>query len=312
MTPQARAAVAYAERLGIAVIPTGQDCKPGSIKKFGAMLDFATEERERWFRTTDGTKDVALIAAIWSRNPRANVSICTGAVSGIFALDIDAKDGKVDGFKALTDLEARFGALTATWRASTPSGGEHRYFRQPPGWVLRNKVGLRIYDHRSQVKEIFAGLDIRTDGGACAAPPSVKASGSYRWVDHPLKVPLADAPEWLLKLAIDPPPPPKIDRTPLRRDAAGRTARYVEKALDGEIGRVLATKSGRNMQLFKSAANLGQLVGADLLPQHIAEDELYRAADGCGLVHDDGPHSVRATITSGLRKGIANPREVMS
>lgn len=308
------AALAYPAQLGLAVIPTAPDgrmvCKPGSIKKFGALLEAATEEREMWFRTNDGTKDPALIRAIWTRYPRANVSICTGMVSGVFALDIDAKDGKVDGFAALAALEARYDALPRSWRALTPSGGEHRYFRQPEGWALRNKVGLRLYDSRGRATEIFNGLDIRTDGGACAAPPSVKPSGSYRWADHPLQVELADAPPWLLKMALDPPPPPKADRAPLRRDTADRMARYVEKVLDNECGRVASTKSGRNLQLFKSAANLGQLVGADLLPQNIAEDDLYRAADSCGLVHDDGAHSVRSTIASGMRKGIANPREV--
>ncbi|HYF09523.1 MAG TPA: bifunctional DNA primase/polymerase [Acetobacteraceae bacterium] len=310
MSPIARAALAYSERLGLSVIPTGEGCKPGSVKKFGALLEAAKEAREQWFRTTDGTKDPALIRAIWTRFPRANVSICTGRVSGVFALDIDAKDGKVDGFGALAELEERYGALPRSWRALTPSGGEHRYFRQPDGWDLRNKVGLRLYDSGARVSEVFNGLDIRTDGGACAAPPSVKASGSYRWADHPLEVEIADAPLWLLKMALDPPPPPKADRAPLRRESADRMARYVEKALDNECARVAGTKSGRNVQLFKSAANLGSLVGADLLPQQIAEDDLFRAADSCGLVHDDGAHSVRSTIASGMRAGIAKPREV--
>ncbi len=298
--------------LGLAIIPTGEGCKPGSVRKFGALLEAATESREEWFRTTDGTKDADLIKSIWTRFPKANVSICTGLVSGVFALDIDAKDGKVDGFKSLADLEARNGALPRTWRALTPSGGEHRYFRQPAGWALRNKVGLRLYDSHGRTKEVFEGLDIRTDGGACAAPPSVKASGSYRWADSPRDVPLADAPRWLLTLALDPPAPPKADRAPLRRDEASKMARYVEKALDGETGKLKGMKagSGRNAQLFRSAANLGSLVGANLLPQDLAERELYDAAHACGLVSDDGAHSVRATIASGMRKGISNPREV--
>lgn len=312
MSTHLTAALGYVERLGLAVIPTGETCKPGTVRKFGALLDAATEERERWFRTTDATKDLTLIRSIWTRFPAANVSICTGAVSAVFGLDIDAKDGKVDGFAALAELEELYEPLPRTWRALTPSGGEHRYFRQPEAWAgkLRNKVGLRLYDSRGRTKQVFNGLDIRTDGGALAAPPSRKPSGSYRWADHPLHTPLADAPLWLLKLAIDPPPPPKSDRAPLRRDTAARMARYVEAALDGECDRVATMKAGRNQQLFKSAANLGSLVGAQLLPQHIAEDELYRAADACGLVREDGAHAVRATIASGMRKGIAKPREV--
>jgi hypothetical protein len=306
------AAMGYVERLGLAVIPTGTTCKPGSVSKFGALLDGLTEGDgvSRAFATKDATKDPQLIRSIWGRYPKANVSIVTGAISGVFALDIDAKAGKVDGFGALAVLEERFGSLPTTWRALTPSGGEHRYFRQPKGWELRNKVGLRFYDVSGRMVERFDGLDIRTDGGACAAPPSEKPTGSYRWADHPLKTPLADAPEWLLRLSIDPPPPPKQDRPPLRRDTADRMARYVEKALDNECNRIAATKSGRNVQLFKSAANLGQLVGAGLLPRDIAESALEQAAVSCNLWAEDGAHSVRQTIASGMRKGMSNPREV--
>lgn len=302
------AALGYATLLGLAVIPTGPSCKPGYVRKWWPTA----EDESETFATKDATQDPQLIRSIWTRFPKANVSIVTGAVSGVFALDIDAKDGKVDGFAALAALEARNEPLPRTWRALTPSGGEHRYFRQPAGWALRNKVGLRLYDSRGHVQEVFNGLDIRTDGGACAAPPSTKPTGAYRWADRPLETPLADPPLWLLKIALDPPPPPKADRAPLRRESADRMARYVEKALDNEIARVVGTKSGRNVQLFKSAANLGQLVGANLLPQNIAEDDLFRAADDCGLVQDDGAHSVRATIASGMRKGIARPREVQA
>ena len=89
-------------------------------------------------------------------------------------------------------------------------------------------------------------------------------------------------------------------------------ARYVEKALDNECGRIATLRSGRNVQLFKSAANLGQLVGAGLLPQDIAETALEQAAVDCKLWAEDGAHSVRQTIASGMRKGISNPREVAS
>jgi hypothetical protein len=307
-----QSALGYAERLGAAVIPTASTCKPGTVPKFGALLDGLTEDDAKAFASHDGTKDPALIRSIWTRFPKANVSMCTGAISGFFVLDIDAKDGKVDGFASLAALEAENGALPRTWRALTPSGGEHRYFRQPDGWTLRNKVGLRTYDSKGRVIHVFAGLDIRTDGGAIAAPPSEKANGSYRWAERPIETPLADAPLWLLRLAMDPPAPPKPDRAPLRRDTADRMARYVEKAIDGECGELsrMGKGTGRNLRLFQAACRLGSLVGAHLLPQDLAEAELTQAASQCGLLAEDGAHSVRLTIQSGMRKGIANPREV--
>lgn len=59
-----------------------------------------------------------------------------------------------------------------------------------------------------------------------------------------------------------------------------------------------------------ASANLGQLVGADLLPQAAAERALLQAAGECGLVSEDGTRAVLATIASGMKKGVANPREV--
>jgi putative DNA primase/helicase len=59
-----------------------------------------------------------------------------------------------------------------------------------------------------------------------------------------------------------------------------------------------------------ASANLGQLVGADLVVQSVAERALLHAATDCGLVKEDGTRAVLATIASGMKKGIAQPREV--
>jgi hypothetical protein len=294
------AAVAYAERLGLSVFGVGADCR-SPIKVPGVY--------ERGVH--DATNDVAEIRRRWTRHPRANIALACGKVSGVFALDIDAK-GNVDGYASLGALEGRFGPLPASWRSMTPSGGEHRFFRQPPNLILRNKVGLRIYDSQGRIEHIFPGLDIRTDGGSTALPPSRKPHGEYRWAARPTETPLADAPLWLLKLAMDQPAPPKPNRAALRGESSARLARYVDKAIDSECGSVASTKSGRNVRLFQAACRLGELVGAGILPQSLAEAELVEAANSCGLLQEDGAHSVRQTIASGLRRGIANPREVQS
>lgn len=295
------AAVGYAERLGFHVFEVAADART-PIKVEGRY--------ERGVH--DATNDPAEIRWRWTRHPKANVAIACGARSGVFVLDIDAKGGAIDGFASLALLEGQHGPLPPTWRSLTPSGGEHRFFRQPEGWPLRNKVGLRTYDARGRVAEKYLGLDIRTDGGSVAVPPSTKPNGCYRWAAHPLQTPLADAPLWLLQLAVDPPPPPKPDRKPFRRDTAAKMAKYVEAAIDGECGAVAGTLAGagRNQRLYTAAIRLGELVGAGLLPQQLAEDELTTAADRCGLLGEDGAHAVRGTIASGLRKGIAQPREV--
>lgn len=301
------AALDLVDVAGVAVFPTGPTCKPGTIEKFGALLDGVTEPNERWFRTLDGVRDHSLIRSIWTRYPKANVSVATGEASGCFVLDVDTKDG-FDGRADLEHLELLYDILPTTWRSRTPSGGEHIWFRQPDR-PLTNRVHFRIPDGQGGEKK--SGLDVRTTGGAAAAPPSRKASGAYVWLTGPGDADLAHAPHWLLEL-IDPPLPPCKPFEPVHVASLDRTARYVEAAVNGECGDLarMAQGSGRNLKLFMASANLGQLVGAKLLAEATAEGALIAAAGDCGLVKEDGLRAVRATIASGMKKGLASPREV--
>ncbi|MEO8926407.1 MAG: hypothetical protein ABI306_04515, partial [Caulobacteraceae bacterium] len=120
-----------------------------------------------------------------------------------------------------------------------------------------------------------------------------------------------DAPDWLLNL-IDPPPVIRPPRPPMRFRSADRAARYVAAVVDGECREVarMGPASGRNHRLFRAGINLGSLVGASLIAESDAEGWLEAAADDCGLVREDGRRAVLATIASGLKRGIAQPREV--
>jgi len=85
----------------------------------------------------------------------------------------------------------------------------------------------------------------------------------------------------------------------------------VAVAVEGECQAVAQTGSGgRNHRLFQAAARLGELVGAGALSQDVAEDALEIAAADCGLVREDGISAVRASIRSGIGRGVQQPREV--
>lgn len=297
-----QAALELSAMLDVAVFPTGPTCKPGSLLKLQLV-----EGEPKGIACYDGTKDPDMIRAYWNRYPEANVSVSTGDLSGVFVLDVDNKEGVV-GSRDLELLENEYGALPRTWRSKTPSDGTHYWFRQPER-PITNRVRLRIPDGRGG--EMKSGLDVRTNGGAAAAPPSRKANGPYAWIDDPTDVPLADAPDWLLDL-IDPPLPPARPFEPVRLHSLDRTARYVEAAVNGECSGLarMGPGSGRNLKLFMASANLGQFVGANLLRREIAERALTQAASDCGLVQEDGMRAVLATIASGMKKGLANPREV--
>lgn len=279
--PITTAALELAAR-GLPVFPVGGDCRT-PLTKHGSK---------------DATRAPEAIEAFWRGRPAANLAVACGAASGAFVVDVDRHPGQPDGMATMRELVARHGSLPASWRTRTPGRGCHLWFAQPAVRALRNRVGF------------LPGLDCRTDGGSVAVPPSRRPDGEYRWLIAPWDMPLADAPDWLLGL-IDPPPPPRRPRPPIRTGSLDRTTRYVATAINGEAARVAALAPGnRNLELFRAAARLGELIGAGLAPEAVVIEALEDAAMACGLVHDDGVHAVRASIRSGLARGIARPRAV--
>ncbi|MGD0290114.1 MAG: bifunctional DNA primase/polymerase [Candidatus Binataceae bacterium] len=168
-----RAALAYAERFGFAVFP----CKPCGKEPL----------TPHGFK--DATNGPAQIDASWKRWPSANVSIATGAASGVVVLDVDPRHG---GDETLAALEAGHGKLPDAPTVLTGGGGLHQYFKHP-GDVIHNSAGTAL----------GPGLDIRGDGGYVIAPPSIHPNGKeYLWevssrIDE---VPLPELPAWLLEL----------------------------------------------------------------------------------------------------------------
>jgi hypothetical protein len=247
----------------------------------------------------DATRDPERIKALWAGCPGANVSAAMGRVSGLLGLDVDMKGGR-DGMASLAALEAKHGPLPPTPCYATPSDGLGYLFQHPGGAVPTR------FDFAS-------GLELHSDGAAMTLPPSAKKGRLYRWLVTPRDVPIAEVPSWLLEAARPPPPsPPRREQRPLRIDSFDRLARYAAKALDEECGAVarMGKDSGRNRALFIAAAKLGELIGAGVLPRGLVEADLEDAAIACGLLQEDGSRSVRATIQSGLTRGLAHPREI--
>jgi hypothetical protein len=165
------AALDYRER-GWSVVPVVPRAKRPLIRWQPFQEKIASEEDIRaWYR----------------RTPEANVSIVTGALSGLVVLDVDPRHG---GAESLTALTKDHGALPRTMESKTGGGGRHLYFRHPGG-ELRNRAGLA------------AGLDVRGDGGVIVAPPSIHPSGKpYRWRKGrgPGEAAPAEMPTWLVAL----------------------------------------------------------------------------------------------------------------
>ena len=135
----------------------------------------------------DATTDPIEIENWWHENPNCNIAIATGAVSGVFVIDLDGADAEAE----LRKLEAQHGDLPATVESIT-GRGKHLFFKCPEKPV-RNSAG-----------KIATGIDVRATGGYVIAPPSIHPSGKrYAWsVDSAAT--FAAAPEWLLSIIADP------------------------------------------------------------------------------------------------------------
>jgi P4 family phage/plasmid primase-like protien len=209
---------------------------------------------------------------------QANIGIACGAVSGLVVLDLDTPEAVA---------EAQRLGIPETITAHT-GRGFHVYFRHPGG-----KIGNRA--------RIFPGADVRGDGGYVVAPPSLHPSGArYKWAHPPGLFDLADPPGWLLDLLAKPgrpnnPPPPRSDRL----------SAWAEAAIDGVLADLREAPEGqRNNTLNKAAFRLGQIAGAGLICEADAIPHLQATARAIGL----DAAEIDATLQSGWRAGLANPR----
>jgi len=137
----------------------------------------------------DGTTSQEQIEAWWNENPKSQIGICTGRVSGFWVVDIDRKGGR-DG---LESLKAHFGdrfTLEEGLFQKTPTGGRHLCF----AYDENNPVGCPT--------GVLDGVDIRGDGGyVLAAPSTLNVDGE--WKEYAWKDPEAEptsAPEWAAEL----------------------------------------------------------------------------------------------------------------
>jgi hypothetical protein len=268
----------------------------------------------------DATCDEARIRAAAERFPEAMIAVATGAPIGAFVVDLDPKDG-VSADDLLEELRLRCGGkLPPCPMVRTPRGGLHLYFAMPPGVAIGNRAGF------------LPMCDIRGAGGYVILPPSVRRGPkavregcdgvAYGWEEDsgldefdPPEPPAA-----LVLMAVSRDQgkaPPADDDRPARSRAAPRPVlgererRYALAAFDAEIRAAqTAGKGQRNNALNTAALKLGSLVAAGALSERLVQAALEDAAEVSGLVRDDGWRSVRATIASGLKAGLAAPRDL--
>lgn len=198
----------------------------------------------------------------------------TGQTNGLWALDIDVKDG-ANGFESLKQLG--ISELPTTAFQHTPSGGMHLFFKTQPDIQYPTSVDRNLK------------LDTRGDGG-------------YVHLYQPnFTLPLIETPEWVWKIAHTKPAKSETVATEhaLRLDPNLSINRFNES-----IQAIRNAGTGeRNHTLNTHAYIVGQLVAGGAVDPKFAEDQLTQAALSIGLT----PTETHKTIASGLKGGLVNP-----
>ncbi|MGH3834037.1 MAG: bifunctional DNA primase/polymerase [Pseudonocardiaceae bacterium] len=259
------------------------------------------------------TRDLDQLTRWWAAAPY-NIGIaCQGA--GLVVIDLDAGHGELPpqwaglgvthGRDVLRIIAQRAGQPDPidTYTVATPNG-EHRYFLAPTDRELRNTTGAS-----------GAGLgwciDTRAAGGGIIAAGSVRRiEGRLRQYRVIRDVDPIALPPWLVT-ALTPAPAPA--RVPISLPGR-RLDAYVRAALVGETAAVARAALGtRAHVLFRSAARLGELVGAGVLEETAAAQALLAAAPISPTGADSFTRSeATGHITNGIARGRRNPRQLQS
>jgi len=229
----------------------------------------------------------------------AGVGIATGPESGIYVLDIDAKNG-VNGFATLQSLCEAHGsagsAFAETMTVATPSGGAHLYFR----WNAEAGEGAGVHNSTgTSDRGLGPGLDVRGIRGYVRGP----GWGGYQVVPRGgiRSVAIYAAPSWLTALAI------AAKRSHGRDDHNSEGSFNTERSVmspERSLDRLGAAAPGtRNDALNRAAFRLG-LSGAVEREAAWAECRTVMFSIGAG----DSEDAQRRTFESGWNAGVAKRR----
>jgi hypothetical protein len=308
-----RAAALAAAGRGWCVFPLRPGTKVPALhhKNRCPRTDDCRDGHEGWEQRA--TTDPERIERCWTAGGHPfNVGIATGP-SGLVVIDLDAakpgqqppppwdQPGVTSGEDVFIVLSGDAGQLPPvdTYTVTTPSqprAGTHLYYQAPPDVPMRSTVGDRGHGLGWKV-------DTRATGGAVVAAGSIVCGRPYLVTDD---LPLMPLPAWLaLRLAKMPAPRPSAAGLDALLATVARRSRYASAALRGEVDRVLAAgapgEGCRNDTLNVAAYAVGQLVGAGLIPERLAEDALLRAGTEVGLSEQECLSTIHSGLSAGRR-----------
>ena len=241
--------------------PTGQGCSCRN-----AQCDSVGKHPRLKGWQTQATTDPAILHTWWGRRyKQANIGLATGHTCWV--LDVDCSPAK-RGDLTLEALTEAHGPLPPTPLVHSGGGGLHYYFQLPSTGVIGNRVSFA------------PGLDTRALGGLIILPPSRHGSGlPYVWDtdDDPETTPVAQAPDWLLALILQ---PQSHSQTPLADDAP-----IVDGLRNETLSKMAFDMRKAGMSLAEILTALAAVNGRCVPPLTAAE--LQKIVDGKQDIHPD-------------------------
>lgn len=277
----------------------------------------------------------------WFR-PNDNVGILLGTVSAVIDVDLDCPEAVRSADMFLRATGWRFGRKSKpqshrvyscaedsipTKRFGDPvtnetlvelrgDGGQTVFppsthpSGEPIAWEPQHDGPATVgYDDTlGRVQRLAAWcLVIRYGNGSAAIDDEATWLASLEGVEGAPAIAAKTAAGWL-GIAPKKPLRPKIEPTFTDRDCSARERNYATAALTSECEAVASTgKGNRNNALNDAALKLGHKVARGWLDEGEVEEALEDAADQCGHTADKRLAATRATIRSGLRKGMSEP-----
>ncbi|GAA3272684.1 AAA family ATPase [Streptomyces lavendulae] len=237
-------------------------------------------------------RDEQQVRRLFAGAPR-NVGVYVGGSRGPNGAQLLVMDSDRPG--ALEDTANALGhPHVPTMRVHTAKG-HHDYYWAPAEAKLGNGLGA--------LKGKFDG-DVRAGNAYVISLGSVHATGVIYTLENPEQAPVM-APAWLLEALQARPSAPAAPATDIVIPADRHDA-YTRRVVQAECDAITRAVNGEQNNAINTAAfALGTLVGAGALTEGEAREDLLAAASAGN--HPEG--RARATIDSGLRAGMAQPRQ---
>lgn len=122
----------------------------------GNLHEAKTPKTPRGFK--DATDLLEGVLVWWVQNPDDLVGVACGDYLVVIDIDMDSdKEPAVDGWASIHDSELD---LPEQYTITTPRGGNHIYFKSPPGSAANSVKNLRLLDGT-----VLLGVDRRARGG---------------------------------------------------------------------------------------------------------------------------------------------------